>query len=126
LQTMAPAVMEPVLEKFLEQNPFIQFMYVVNTNGYKVTRNITHITDKAKYGRASLDVDFSDRDWFVQPMKDGKVHVSDFYTSKITSALCMTVSGPVRDDNEQIVGVLGADIRFEELAKMEDEAVEEE
>ncbi len=125
-QTMAPAVMEPVLEAFLEQNPFIQFLYVVNTNGYKVTRNITHITDKAKYGRASLDVDFSDRDWFVEPMRDGKVHVSDFYTSKITGALCMTVSGPVRDDNEQIVGVLGADIRFEELAKMEDEPSEEE
>ncbi|MFH1033057.1 MAG: cache domain-containing protein [Pseudomonadota bacterium] len=125
-QTMAPAVMEPVLEAFLEQNPFIQFLYVVNTNGYKVTRNITHITDKAKYGRASLDVDFSDRDWFVEPIRDGKVHTSDFYTSKITGALCMTVSGPVRDDNEQIVGVLGADIRFEELAKMEDESAAEE
>ena len=99
---------------------------MVNNNGYKVTRNITHITDKAKYGRASLDVDFSDRDWFVEPIKDGKVHVSDFYTSKITGALCMTVSGPVRDDEEQIVGVLGADIRFEDLAKMEAEAGEEE
>ncbi|MFH1060634.1 MAG: cache domain-containing protein [Pseudomonadota bacterium] len=121
LQTMAPALIEPVLEEFLEKNPFIQFLYVVNTNGYKVTRNITHITDKAKYGRASLEVDFSDRDWFVEPMKDGKVHVSEFYTSKITGALCITVSGPVRDDDEQIVGVLGADIRFEDLAKMDAE-----
>lgn len=126
LKTMAPALIEPVLEEFLEKNPFIQFLYVVNTNGYKVTRNITHITDKAKYGRASLEVDFSDRDWFVEPMKDGKVHVSEFYTSKITGALCITVSGPVRDDEEQIVGVLGADIRFEDLAKMDAEEGEPE
>lgn len=121
LKTMAPALIEPLLEDFLEKNPFIQFLYVVNNNGYKITRNITHITDKAKYGRASLEVDFSDRDWFVEPMKDGKVHVSEFYTSRITGALCMTVSGPVRDDDEQIIGVLGADIRFEDLAKMDAE-----
>jgi isopropylmalate/homocitrate/citramalate synthase len=121
LKTMAPALIEPLLEDFLEKNPFIQFLYVVNNNGYKITRNITHITDKAKYGRASLEVDFSDRDWFVEPMKDGKVHVSEFYTSKITGALCITVSGPVRDEDEQIIGVLGADIRFEDLAKMDAE-----
>ncbi|CAO0820728.1 hypothetical protein DFAR_1860012 [Desulfarculales bacterium] len=81
-QTMAPAVMEPVLEAFLEQNSFIQFLYMVNTNGYKGTRNITHITDKAKHGRASLNVDCSDRDWFVEPREDGKVHVNDFYTQQ--------------------------------------------
>jgi len=119
MKTMAPAVIEPVLEEFLQQNPFIQFLYVVNTNGYMITRNITHITDKAKYGRVNLDMDYSDREWFVEPLKDGKVHVTDFYTSRITGALCITVSGPIRDEKDAIVGVLGADIRFEDLAKIE-------
>ncbi len=119
MKTMAPAVIEPVLMEYLQENPFIQFLYVVNTNGYKITRNITHITDKAKYGRAQLDDDFSDRDWFIAPIKDGKIYVSDFYTSKITGALCITVSGAIRDDDDQIVGVLGADLRFEDLAKLE-------
>jgi len=119
MKTMAPAVIEPVLGEFLEKNPFIQFLYVVNPSGYKITRNITHITDKAKYGRVNLDVDFSDREWFVEPMKDGKVHVTDFYTSRITGALCITVSGPIRNEKDNIVGVLGADIRFEDLAKIE-------
>ena len=123
MRTMAPAVIEPVLEEFIQKNPFVQFLYVVNSNGYKVTRNITHITDKAKYSRASLEVDFSDRDWFVEPMRDGKIHVTDFYTSKITGALCITVSGPIRDEEDQIVGVLGGDIRFEDLAKMEAEGL---
>jgi hypothetical protein len=126
LKTMAPAVVEPILEEFLEKNPFMQFLYVINDQGYKVTRNITHITDRAKYGRASLEQDFSDREWFVEPMKDGKVYVSDFYTSRITGALCITVSGPIRNNEEQIVGILGADIRFEDLAKMEAEEVTEE
>ena len=106
--------------------PFIQFLYVVNSQGYKITKNITNITDRAKYSSAQLETDFSDRDWFIKPMKDGKLHVSDFYTSKITGALCITLSGPLRDENENIVAVLGADIRFEDLAKLEDEESSEE
>lgn len=120
-RTMAPAIMEPVMEAYLEDNPFIQFLYVVNDKGFMATRNITHVTDRAKYSRANLEDDFSDREWFSKPLKDGKVHVSDFYTSRFTGALCITVSGPIRNENDQIVGVLGADIRFEDLAKMEAE-----
>ncbi|MCB2225164.1 MAG: hypothetical protein KQH53_00695 [Desulfarculaceae bacterium] len=126
LKTMAPAVIEPLLQEALDKNPFIQFLYVVNSQGYKITKNITNITDRAKYSSAMLDTDFSDRDWFIKPMKDGKLHVSEFYTSKITGALCITLSGPLRDDNENIVAVLGADIRFEDLAKLEDEETTEE
>ena len=59
-------------------------------------------------------------------MKDGKLHVSEFYSSKITGALCITMSGPVRDESDAIVGVLGADIRFEDLAKLEAEEKAEE
>ncbi len=52
-------------------------------------------------------------------MKDGKSFVSDFYTSKITGALCITVSAPIADDTSNIVGVFGVDIRFEDLIRAE-------
>ena len=51
--------------------------------------------------------DLSDRPWFIEPMKDGKVHVTDFYTSRYTGALCITVSAPIRNEVEEIVGILG-------------------
>ncbi len=121
LKTMAPRVIEPALQGFLDEHPFIQFLYVVNTQGYKITRNITHITDRAKYGKASLEVDFSDRDWFINPMKDGQLFVSDFYSSRITGALCITVSGPIHNEDDQIVGILGADFRFEDLARIDEQ-----
>ena len=41
------------------------------------------------------------------PLKDGKVHVTEFYTSKITGALCITVSGPLVSDDDDIIGVFG-------------------
>jgi hypothetical protein len=46
--------------------------------------------------------------------------VTDFYTSRYTGALCITVSAPIRNELEEIVGILGIDIRFEDLAKMEE------
>jgi len=121
IRSMDPAQMEPALQKVLDLNPFIQFMYVTNLEGRKVTRNITHIIDRAKYETMKLDEDLSNRNWFIEPIKSGKVFVSDFYTSRFTGALCITVSVPVRNESDEIQGVLGMDIRFEALAKMEQE-----
>ncbi len=121
IRSMDPALIEPVLQRVLEENPFIQFLYVVNKEGQKITKNITHIEDRAKYATFQLDSDFSARPWFIAPIKDGKIHVSDFYTSRITGALCITVSGPIRNEEDEIIGVLGIDMRFEDLAKMESE-----
>ncbi len=93
---------------------------MTDAEGRKITRNITHIVDRAKYDQAHVGEDLSDRPWFIEPMKNGKVHVTDFYTSRYTGALCITVSAPIRNDMEEIVGILGIDIRFEDLAKMEE------
>jgi len=119
MRTMDHALQEAIMQRLLEENPFIQFAYVVNTEGKKVTRNITQIQYKAQYEHSGLGDSFSDRPWFINPMKDGKSFVSDFYTSKITGALCITVSAPIADDASKIVGVFGVDIRFEDLIRAE-------
>jgi len=119
IRSMDPLLQEPVMENFLDLNPFIQFIYVINLEGKKTTKNITRIVDRAKYQAFKLDEDFSDRSWFTQPIKDGRIFISDFYTSRITGALCITVSGPIRNVEEEIQGILGIDIKFEDLVKME-------
>ena len=119
IRSMEPTLQEPVMENFIELNPFIQFIYVINLEGQKTTKNITRIIDRAKYQAFKLDEDFSGRSWFTQPIKDGKIFISDFYTSRITGALCITVSGPIRNADDEIQGILGIDIKFEDLAKME-------
>lgn len=120
IKSMDPSRMEPVLQSLLELNPFIQYIYVTDREGMKVTRNITDVADRAKYGMAKVGEDLSDRDWFINPVKDGRVYITDFYKSVYTGALCITVSAPIRDAADEIVGVLGLDIRFEELAKIEE------
>jgi len=120
VKSLDPVRQEPLLQTLLELNPFIQYIYVTDSVGRKMTRNITHIVDKAKYESAKVGEDLSDRPWFIAPMRDGKVHVTDFYTSRYTGALCITVSAPIRNESDEITGILGIDIRFEDLAKMEE------
>jgi isopropylmalate/homocitrate/citramalate synthase len=119
IKSMRPERQEERLKSLVEDYPYIQFAYAVNGEGIKITRNITQIVDKAKYQKIGLNDDFSDRDWFIKPMADGRIHATDLYSSRITGALCVTVSGPVRDEMGEIVGVLGLDIRFEDLARAE-------
>ncbi len=119
IKSMNPVRQEDHLKTLVQDYPYIQFVYAVNGEGIKITRNITQAVDKAKYQQIGLNEDFSDRDWFIKPMSDGKIHATNLYSSRITGALCVTVSGPIRDQMGDIVGVLGVDIRFEDLTKAE-------
>jgi citrate (Re)-synthase len=120
MKTMNAEIQEPVMQQFIDENPSIQFAYVVDTKGKKITRNITHLADRAKYENFGVGTDYSNRDWFLKPMETGKIHITDFYISKMTGALCITVSAPILDEKDEIVGVFGMDIRFEEWTKSVD------
>lgn len=117
--------MEKAMQEFIEKYPFIQYCYVADMQGKKITANITDITERAKYQEFKPNEDFSDRSWFIKPVKDGKIHVVGPFQSRVTGALCITVSAPLRDKKERMYGVFGADIRLEELLKVENVLMEE-
>lgn len=122
IRSMDPRRQEPLMEQWVTEIPFIQFMYITDANGVKTTRNVVSLHEKAQFANVTIygvGANLSDRIWYVRPMDDGKIHVTDFYTSRFTGALCITVSGPIRDHSDEIIGILGLDIRFEDLANME-------
>jgi isopropylmalate/homocitrate/citramalate synthase len=124
MKTMRAEFQEPVMERFIDENPSIQFAYVVDMNGRKTTRNITNIADRAKYENYGVGTDQSDREWFIKPLQTGKIHVTNFYISKMTGALCITVSSPIVDANDEMVGIFGADIKFEDWVKRVEDIAE--
>ncbi|MBN1899457.1 MAG: histone-lysine N-methyltransferase [Spirochaetes bacterium] len=118
MHSFKKAEMEKYLKKVISQNPFIQLIAVTDKDGRRVTDNISRVIDKSKYDQFTKG-DFTDCEWFINPMKTGKTSVTDFYVSKITNALCITVSTPVFDKKEEhILGILEFDIRFQEAAKL--------
>ncbi len=120
IKSMNPEKITPVLEKVIKEHKFIQFAYVTNLEGKIITPYITQPTLKGRYKVAKIPEDFSDRSWFYKPVEDGKVHVSDFYISYVTKVLCLTVSAPIFNEKDKMVGVLGFDIQFEDLVRAED------
>lgn len=120
LKSMDPERITPVLEKLVKTHKFIQFAYITDMNAKIITPYITQPNLKGKFKTARIPEDFSDRSWFIQPIETGKIHVSDFYVSYITGVLCLTVSVPIFNEKDEIVGVFGVDIQFEDLVRAED------
>jgi isopropylmalate/homocitrate/citramalate synthase len=121
MKSMDPRQVEPILQSLVDEYPYLQYIYVVNIHGTKITRTICQPVDQAKFAHVAVGEDYSDRPWFIEPLKDGKIHVTDLYSSKHTGALCITLSGPIRNETGEIRGILGLDIRFEDLTKSEEE-----
>ena len=121
IQSMDRELMERVMRQSAEEHPFIQFIYATDIEGKKITKNITQIEDKAKYAEYEVYDNYADRSWFQEPLRTGKVSVSNIYTSKVTGRLTLTVSAPIFDQEDRMAGVLAIDIKFEELARLEDD-----
>jgi len=120
LKSMDPKRITPVLEKLVFEHKFIQFAYVTDLQAKVITPFITQPNLRGKYKIAKMPEDFSHRSWFIKPLEDGKIHVSDFYVSYVTGVLCLTVSAPIFDEQDNIGGVFGIDIQFEDLVRAED------
>lgn len=121
IRSTDPEAMERIMRDMAEEHPFIQFIYATNMEGKKITRNITQLEDKAKYAEYEVFDNYADRFWFQEPVKTGKVAVTDIYASKVTGRLTLTVSAPIYDMEDNMSGVLGIDVKFEELAREEDD-----
>ncbi len=111
--------MEKELKTLLFENSFIQFAYVVDLEGNQITKNITQLDEMNKYSLSWVRGNLADRDWFITPLKTGKLFISNLFTSKITGDLCVTVSNPIWKADDELAGILGLDIKFEKLLEIE-------
>ncbi|MCL5104549.1 MAG: histone-lysine N-methyltransferase [Armatimonadetes bacterium] len=119
IQGMDHEKIEPVLETALEQLPFVQFIYVTDINGRRITKNVTQPQYREEYEALRPNEDLSDREWFHGALNSGgDVFITDFYKSRITGILCITVAATIMNSDGESVGVIGADLKFEELARM--------
>ncbi len=118
-------LMEKAMQEFIKKYRFIQHCQTVDLDGKPLTSSVVDITEKAKFIEARRIEDFSDREWFSEPLKDGKIHVVGPFTSRFTRAMCIAVSSPLRSPDDKMFGVFCADIRLEDLLKVERELMEE-
>ncbi|MBQ5728004.1 MAG: histone-lysine N-methyltransferase, partial [Mailhella sp.] len=115
------------MQEFADHYPYMQFIQLTDAQGKLVQAVVTDEKHAPKYGNLpDPGYDYSDRQWFKEPMRDGELHVTDVYQSQYTGALILSVSQAVTDENDEIVGVLCGDIQIEELLKHSDDLEAEE
>jgi hypothetical protein len=115
----------PCLEGFLKEYPVIQYINLTDREGKLLASVVNDRQYQDEYdSRMPLGYDCSSREWFVEPMKKGSLHVTDIYQSLFTRRLVVSVSAPVVDADDNITGIIGLDIKLEELLRAA-EALEE-
>ena len=105
------------LQQFVRDYSFIQYVYVTDVKGHSTAIAISDPGDQKGYKAFPIGFDYSNREWFLQPMRTGKLHITNVHQSQVTGQLIITVSTVITDANDEIIGVLGADIQLEEIIR---------
>ena len=105
------------LQHFVRDYSFIQYAYVTDVKGHSTAIAISDPGDQKGYKAFPIGFDYSNREWFLQPMRTGKLHITNVHQSQVTGQLIITVSTVITDANDVIIGVLGADIQLEEIIR---------
>ena len=105
------------LQQFVRDYSFIQYVYVTDVKGHSTAIAISDPGDQKGYKAFPIGFDYSNRVWFQQPMRTGKLHIMNVHQSQVTGQLIITVSTVITDANDEIIGVLGADIQLEEIIR---------
>jgi methyl-accepting chemotaxis protein len=110
-----PGSQERVMREFVAQHNAFELLYVTDGDGRQVTRNISPGDFQAAYKTDGRGSDWSARPWFQGARESRGSFVSDVYKSAASKAFCFTVSTTIFDLNGRPRGVIGADVRLENL-----------
>ena len=121
-QKMDVPAIEAMLENVIKKYDFVQFAYVTDSKGIRVTKNVIS-DDFTEEAKATLreGEDLSARKWFVNAKESKSVYATNMYNSRYTGLMCMTVSAPIYNDDSEFMGVLGIDFQFEELVRISEQ-----
>ena len=124
VHSMDADAMEQFLQEVVKDEPFIQFLAVVELDGNRISHVHAHRGEKASF-RALRRENFSDHDWFKEVARTGEPFYSDVFKSKYTGALTMTVAHPVKTNDGKMAAIVDIDFKFEELYKLLNDLPEE-
>ncbi len=111
---------ESLLHELLQDNRFVELAYVMDSGG---TQLAISLNDEVAGGReipvaVRTGEGLTERPWFRGVMREGRTIITPVYESLVSGEQCFTVAAPVKDDGEQIIGVLGVDVNVDSWTKI--------
>ncbi|BCS89000.1 methyl-accepting chemotaxis protein [Pseudodesulfovibrio sediminis] len=110
LVTMNPSKIKKVLDRTVQLNPSLEMARAMDVRGVQVSDSaLAHgACLSANCGKGA---DWSQSDWFTEPMRTGETFISNIYHSDVIQDYCLTVAAPIKDKTARVVGVLAVDVR---------------
>lgn len=102
------------LQQHLRSLPYLELMYMTDANGIQISSNVSRQGQTISFDTATKGKNWSHRDWFRKVQETGSSYISEIYKSEATNSFCLTLTVPIIRHGS-LVGVLGADINFEDL-----------
>ena len=103
--TMETEVQTPILEQCVENNLYLDLIYIQGTDGMQTGRSSGTLADR------------STRWWFTQTMEERKPFISQSYYSVATGMPCASIFYPMYKDNEMI-GIYAVDLKLDFLQEL--------
>lgn len=103
--------LESRLAGLCQRLPAMEICYVTDKNGIQVTSDVS----TTGLGPESFGFNCSQRRWFQEATRRRSLFVSDIYRSIVTGNYGFTVAAPLFDAKGDLLGVLGADVRFDHI-----------
>lgn len=117
VQSLKPEKMDPVFERVLREEPFIQLITVTDPAGERISEIHAQRGEKGLF-RNLLNADFGEREWLQEVVATGKPYCSDLFVSQFTGKLILTLAHPLKDRKGNVKGVIDFDFKFDELVKL--------
>ncbi len=110
----AGAATDHALQRRMLPFPFLELVYLTDAEGSQISSNVFRKEGATVCDATAKGKNWRQKTWFKKVKEMGTSYISDVYRSDATHSFCLTISVPVyRQD--ALVGVLGADISFEDL-----------
>lgn len=109
--SMNPSSQRHLLEQAVFQNPHLELAWITDNTGHQVTdfakaHDCTSVPSLGGPGK-----DWSHHDWFSEPLRTGEPFISNIFYSDTIENYCLTVSAPIRNNHNEINGILIATVR---------------
>lgn len=111
---IAGANLDRALQRRMQPLAYLELVYLTDREGRQVSSNVFRKGQTIECDTTAKGKNWSQKTWFRTVNETGKPYISDIYKSEATDSFCVTISVPVYRQ-EIYMGVLGADINFENL-----------
>nr|WP_321464410.1 methyl-accepting chemotaxis protein [uncultured Desulfobulbus sp.] len=113
IQSPGPGT-DQVLQRGLASLAYLELIYLTDNHGIQVSSNVFRNGQEFTCDTRPRGKNWSQKTWFCNVRQSGMPSISEIYRSEATDSFCLTIAVPVYRDSAW-VGVLGADINFEDL-----------